>query len=208
MLDVTISIKLPEWADNIVKLYGAVIKVRDIRKGESGVKDLIDISTSGSNMNSVIDYMVESGTSLPGGIVAMGHERASAVVDAGSCDFCSEVSNIDAFLVESELIKDGELYLTFLIPYESILSDLVGRLDKKNIYYKIIKKKIMGEKGDITARQEYIVRMALELGFFEFPKKINLEELSERINISSTTLSEIIRRGSKHIISMYFTKSR
>ena len=58
----------------------------------------------------------------------------------------------------------------------------------------------MGENEDITARQEHIVRMALDLGFFEFPRKINLESLSERLNISLTTLSEIIRRESKHIM--------
>ncbi|MDG6907756.1 MAG: helix-turn-helix domain-containing protein, partial [Nitrososphaerota archaeon] len=58
----------------------------------------------------------------------------------------------------------------------------------------------------LTSRQEQIVKMALEMGYFEFPKKIRLEELSQRLGISAGTLSEILRRAEKHILTMYFKK--
>jgi predicted DNA binding protein len=60
------------------------------------------------------------------------------------------------------------------------------------------------EKEDLTARQEQIAKIALELGFFEFPKKIRLVELSKRMGISPGTLSEILRRAEKHILAKYF----
>ena len=109
---------------DIVKQYNAVIKIRGIRNGESGAKDLIDIFTPGSNMDHVIDYMIASGASLPGGIVDKGLERASAVVDAESCDFCSEIVNLDAFLMESHLNMDGEIYLTLLYHMSQYLQTL------------------------------------------------------------------------------------
>ena len=70
--------------------------------------------------------------------------------------------------------------------------------------YKILGLTHLTAKNDLTARQEYIIKIAFELGYFEFPKKINLEELSTRLGISPGTLSEILRRVEKNILSKYF----
>ena len=64
------------------------------------------------------------------------------------------------------------------------------------------------QKRQITSRQEDLVRIAFDLGYFEFPKRINLEELSAKLGISIGTLSEILRRGEKHILSKYFNPHR
>ena len=62
----------------------------------------------------------------------------------------------------------------------------------------------MTNAKDLTTRQEQIVKMALEMGYFEFPKKIKLEELSDRFGVSAGTLSEILRRAEKNILTHYF----
>jgi len=59
------------------------------------------------------------------------------------------------------------------------------------------------QKKQITSRQEDLVRIAFDLGYFEYPKRLNLEELSAKLGISIGTLSEILRRGEKHILSKY-----
>jgi predicted DNA binding protein len=43
--------------------------------------------------------------------------------------------------------------------------------------------------------------MAFELGYFEIPRKINLEKLAKRLEISKATLDVMIRRAQKKIIA-------
>lgn len=61
---------------------------------------------------------------------------------------------------------------------------------------------------DLTTREEQIVKLALLMGYFEFPKKIRLEELSERLGISEGTLSEILMRAEKTYSPVIFASTK
>ncbi|WP_083755827.1 helix-turn-helix domain-containing protein [Thermoplasma volcanium] len=52
-----------------------------------------------------------------------------------------------------------------------------------------MRKRTFSERSEITSRQEYVVKIALTLGFFSYPKKINLEDLSKRLNASHVTFA-------------------
>jgi hypothetical protein len=56
----------------------------------------------------------------------------------------------------------------------------------------------------MTSRQEKVLRSALELGYYEYPKRINTEELANILKIRSSTLSEILRRAEKNVVSDHF----
>ncbi|MDY6966042.1 MAG: PAS domain S-box protein [Halobacteriota archaeon] len=60
------------------------------------------------------------------------------------------------------------------------------------------------EKGALTDRQRSIIKTALEKGFYEYPKKIDLKGLAKEFDISISTASEIIRRGERNILKQYF----
>ncbi|MDY6960169.1 MAG: PAS domain S-box protein [Halobacteriota archaeon] len=60
------------------------------------------------------------------------------------------------------------------------------------------------EDGRLTARQRTIIQTALEEGFYDYPKKVNLKELADEFNVSISTISEIIRRGERNILKHYF----
>jgi len=62
---------------------------------------------------------------------------------------------------------------------------------------------IKGRK-ELTGRQEEIIRIALDKGYFDCPKKTSIRELSRMFGISKSTLSEVLRLGQKKIIKSYF----
>lgn len=47
-------------------------------------------------------------------------------------------------------------------------------------------------------------QIALEKGYFEFPKKITLRQLAKVLDISPGTLTEILRRGQKRVLQEHF----
>ena len=42
--------------------------------------------------------------------------------------------------------------------------------------------------------------MAISLGYFDFPRKISLTELSKKVSIKPSTLSEILRNAERKIL--------
>ena len=117
-------------------------------------------------------------------------------------------------LIESEFYlnshpntDDDKMEWKILISGEDTLRKITDRLESQGVNCTILEIAHLTAKNDLTARQEQIAKIALELGYFEFPKKIKLEELSSRLGISAGTLSEILRRAEKNILTKYFRGS-
>jgi predicted DNA binding protein len=58
--------------------------------------------------------------------------------------------------------------------------------------------------GVLTENQERIFWLALKSGFFDYPRKIDMAELSKKIGVSTATLSEVVRRGTRRLLEHYF----
>jgi predicted DNA binding protein len=60
-------------------------------------------------------------------------------------------------------------------------------------------------KGEVlTEKQERVLWLALKMGFFDFPRKITMLELSSRLGVGLSTLSEIARRGIRRLLEYHF----
>ncbi|MFX1519753.1 MAG: helix-turn-helix domain-containing protein [Promethearchaeota archaeon] len=53
----------------------------------------------------------------------------------------------------------------------------------------------------LTKKQKEVIRTAFELGYYDFPRRITLTQLSEKLNMSPSTLSEILRTAHKKMAS-------
>jgi predicted DNA binding protein len=59
-------------------------------------------------------------------------------------------------------------------------------------------------KPSLTGRQMEIMTTAVSHGYFEFPRRINLTDLSELVGIKPSTLSEILRSAERRIMENAF----
>ena len=55
-------------------------------------------------------------------------------------------------------------------------------------------------KNDRTERQMEILNLALKSGYFEIPRRISLNQLAQKLNISPSSLSETLRRIHKKVL--------
>jgi predicted DNA binding protein len=53
-----------------------------------------------------------------------------------------------------------------------------------------------------------VVRAALERGYFDYPRRITLEELAKVCNTSLSTVTETLKRGEKNILRHYFESGK
>ncbi|MEM0202697.1 MAG: helix-turn-helix domain-containing protein [Archaeoglobaceae archaeon] len=87
---------------------------------------------------------------------------------------------------------------------EKDCAKLIKKLEKLGVDFELVYKGRPEDKESMTFREEEILRTALEKGFFDYPKRIKLEELAKIFNISPSTLSEILRRAQKKVLERYF----
>lgn len=85
---------------------------------------------------------------------------------------------------------------------ESFLK-ILEALEREGVEHEIVYKGKFESEEVITLREEEILKIALERGFFDYPRKIKLEELAKELDIAPSTLSEIMRRGMKKILCRF-----
>lgn len=206
MLEVHLLLDAPqEWIKTISQMQSSIVRITDIRSenSEDTIHNFVEISST-TKAKELLRAINQSKNIKSSDLVQLNHHRIKGVVTAVECPVCSTLAGLSCSLLSASTGEDKKMEWKILISGEDTLKTLTDRLTSKGVNYKITQVSHLRAKNDLTARQEQIVKIALELGYFEFPKRIGIEELSSRLRISAGTLSEILRRAEKNILSKYF----
>ncbi|AOL17523.1 hypothetical protein BFU36_13280 [Sulfolobus sp. A20] len=88
----------------------------------------------------------------------------------------------------------------FLIPSQHLdyimegLKNIMINIEVRTKEYKPV------SEVELTEKEKEILETAVKLGYFEFPRKVNLEDLSKTLNVSPSTLLYHIRNIEKKIM--------
>ena len=207
MLEVHLLVEAPqEWIKTMSKGHSALVRITDIRseKSPDAVQNFVEISSPGTKAQELIDTISQSKNIKNSDLVQLDKHRIKGMVTTHDCPVCSTLAGLSCSLLSASTREDNKMEWKLLISGEDTLKTLTQRLLQKGVNYDITQVSRLYAKNDLTARQEQIAKISLELGYFEFPKRIGIEELSKRLGISAGTLSEILRRAEKNILSKYF----
>jgi len=173
------------------------LKVVDVRSSSSGsVRHLMDVGEDQAHK-------------VPKELAVKGYvEGKSAVwLESEGCEVCNTILSHDAFLVSGKSMRDNILTYSFMVPtfegYQGIINDL-----EKTGHPVTVRKvgKFEQQIGVLTENQERIFWLALKSGFFDYPRRVGMAELSGKLGISPATLSEILRRGTRRLLEHYFKR--
>lgn len=120
------------------------------------------------------------------------------------CAACIALKQSDCFMVSSKSRSGGWLEWVVAAESNSTIHDLVYLLEKNKCEVKL--NRISGCSGTsgLTMRQEEILQFAYSNGYYEYPRRIRLRDLSNIFDVSPSTMSEILRAGQRRIFSEYF----
>ena len=198
MLEVQIKTKLPEGcalgAINEI-LKNSIMKVEGLARIDRSVKGLLRVKAE--KIESIL-------TNLPSYCegVTVSPKEAKILIKKHTCLVALPILESGCIITNVE-VKEGEIIWGITCDDESFL-ELLRKLESYDVHFEMIYKGKPSDKTDITYREEEILKIALEKGFFDFPRKIKLEELADFFGIAPSTLSEILRRGQKKILEKYF----
>lgn len=130
---------------------------------------------------------------------------ASAWFDSDGCEVCKTILSNSSFLVSGRHIEDYTIVYSFVVPSFDAFKRIMSTLEAGGLKPKILEMGRFKPQGKIlTEKQERALWLALKMGFFEYPRKLTLLELSRRVGVGLSTLSEITRRGIRRLLEDHF----
>ena len=88
----------------------------------------------------------------------------------------------------------------FIVRKNSDFRQVLSRLEREGIETRIEAVSPLDQRATLTGRQKEIIATAVARGYFEFPRKVSLTELSQLVGVKPSTLSEILRSAERRII--------
>lgn len=198
---------LKTWLKEISEETKAEIKLLEcIPDKDLGGRLLFEIETRSENVDDILDKIntfqqickVEMSPYKKGGYLG------SIVTD--NCITCQALTGSNCFLTYAAALSNGKIEWHLIVGEEKSLSKLVEFLEMKGCAVELKSKTYLNKKNLLTSKQEKIIKIAFEKGYYDYPKGITLRGLSNILKISSSTLNEILRRGEKKIIRDYYSK--
>lgn len=102
------------------------------------------------------------------------------------------------------LVQEDKLRLTFFGTPKQV-TKFFEEIEKRGVIFKIIQltnaKFLSDPLSALTAKQKTVITAAFKLGYYDFPRKINSEQLSKRLNIHSSALVAHRRKAERRLLA-------
>lgn len=132
-------------------------------------------------------------------------ETTSAWFNTDGCAICNTILASSAFLISARHVKGRRIVYSFVAPNPSAYQQIISALDAQGIKFEVLEVgKFKPRSATLTEKQERVLWLALKMGFFEYPRKITMRQLSERLGMGLSSLSEILRRALRRLLEDYF----
>ena len=210
MLEAELVVKIPKmWITEIPRSHQVSIKIVARRlSGKLGVRDLVEISGEQEVLENVLKELESEPLVRSFYLDFVKSDKLVGEVVTHKCLACSSLAGYDSHLVSANARSDGAVQWRLMTSDRNEVKKLISRLRKVKCEVKLLRLAPIDDREILTSRQEEIIMMAYERGFFETPRKTKLKDLARITGVSQATLSEILRKGQKRIVVEYLKAKR
>ncbi len=169
------------------------------------VTHFVEITSAKSSSEELTNEIRKLGDVTDTDLASIGTNRIVGAVTSNDCMVCSTImeSKTGYFVGPATTEMDCQLNYRLFLNGEGI-PGFLQTLHDKGIIYKISEIAKMTPERALTSKQERVLKSALELGYYDFPKRISTDQLSKTLSLAPSTISEILRRAERRIIRGYF----
>ncbi len=114
------------------------------------------------------------------------------------CFSCPMLRSIRGAMPKTVMILPGARLLELIVVEREALDKLVEKGCKMLRVSNVSEMDYM-----LTPKQEFALMLAYARGFYEFPKKTRLRDLAEELDLSVSTLAELLHRAEKKVIEAF-----
>lgn len=208
MREIVLQLQAPEtWVSEVTSHHPSRVRILDCKPSEKdGIRQLVEVTADPEELETVVKDVRKSPLVKEAYIVESKRGRMVGSLLTKSV-FCGMVMSSNAFcrtcLFQSRAKPDGTVEWTIAFTGREALTELLDRLKEEKVDVKILRLTSVADVDSLTSRQRNIVEIALEEGYFDYPRRITLRKLANKVGVSASTVSEVLRRAEKKILSTY-----
>ena len=209
MREIVLQLRAPRtWVSEVTEKHPSTVRILDCKPSESkdGIRQLVEVTADPEGLEKIVKEVKASPLVKEAYIVETKKGKMIGSLLTSSV-FCGMIMGSNAFcrtcFFQSKSRPDGTVEWTIAFTGREALTELLDRLKEEKVEVKILRLASVADVETLTSRQRNIVEIALEEGYFDYPRRITLRQLASRVGVSASTVSEVLRRAEKKILSTY-----
>ena len=117
----------------------------------------------------------------------------------------SSVGVVDGYMFPPLGIRDGKIKISFLGSTRQV-GDFLEKIGAKGIRFKVVMLSDASFSPDsplnrLTEKQREVLITAYKLGYYDIPRRINSDQLAEKLGIVNSTLVEHLRKAERRLLA-------
>ena len=210
MLEVMLVVRpARDWLKDFALKSDTSVKVHDCTPFRRvGMQGLIEMEAKGEAPEEIIKRLLSHPDVFRVHFLNSEGRKVILSVVAKRWDACSIILKSDCYLRDAKALPDGAVEWRIFTPGVLTLADITKRLKKVGCKIELLRKREAESASILTKRQLCVVQEALDLGYFDYPRRISARELASRLKIAPPTLSEILRSAEKKMAEFYLRKGK
>lgn len=206
MIEASIRVHLPcSWVTLLTVEHGAAVNLVGQKEVEEGLlQSLVEIEPGDADPGVLMEALEANDDVVSVESIVPPKGKILAAVVVRDCRACRTLAASECFLTDATALEGGGLVWHILGPQREAVEQLVASLQDRGLQVEVASIRDAKTTGMLTERQEEVIGLAYQLGYFDFPKRISLTELADRMGVAKSTLSEILRTGEAKVLHAYF----
>lgn len=209
MLEAVVSVSLPHcWITAVAPRYGAEVRLIDRKLvAQKRMKDLFEAQVPEDLLPEFLQAVRAHPNVRSVEVVSTQAGRLVGIAHTTNCSECAALARSDCFLLRATCRHDSSFEWDLVTRSREAVRTLLYGLDRNGNRVRLERLSGVQQAVTLTPRQEEILRTAFELGYFCYPKKIRLSQLAERLNVSKSTVSEVLRKAQTKVVEGFLQAS-
>ena len=202
MLEATVEVRIPGcWVSRLAEA-GATVRVVDRKIVAPGaMKSLFEITHPGEGVGwgQIVNDIRDHPSVAQVRAVQSDEERLLGIVRCENCNSCRALVSSECF-VTNAVTREGAMEWTVRFDDKRKLARLLEDLRRTPAAAEVKRLVSVRDGSVLTRRQTEVLRLALDMGYFEFPKHAGVEDLAKRLGVSKSTVCETLHRAERKVL--------
>lgn len=202
----SLLVRIPgNWIGCLSSSCDLTVKIlKCVPKNGTGGQSLLQIDTDpGLSQDELVERIREVEPNCTVQLTSAGPGRHIGTMELQQCAACRLMADSGCFMDSASSRDGGIMQWNVIAPNAGALRNLVGKVTELGCTVDVEKISVLRTASELTVAQERVLQMAYELGYFEIPKKITLDKLAKRLEISKATLDVMLRRAQRKLVASH-----
>jgi len=173
----------------------------------SNVTHFVEIISEKTTATSLVRELEKLEDVVGTDLASVSANRIVGAVTSNDCKVCSAIleSSLGYFIGPANTTAECKISYKIFMSGDG-MPRFLQSLHERGVEYRVSEISKLTATRALTSKQEKVLKTALDLGFYDYPKRASTEDLSNVMGVSTSTISEILRRAERKIITEYFGK--